>query len=90
MYDHRNTRETRCQPSNKSSLGRVCVDDSIAFTPQECGQTDEAAQVPQRTYFPPDDIQIYKTQTMLSYSPLENEIGGKNVNLPPLSPSNLT
>jgi hypothetical protein len=37
-----------------------------------------------------DDIQIHKTQTMLSYSALENGIGGENVNLPPLSPSNLT
>jgi hypothetical protein len=41
-------------------------------------------------YFPPDDIQTHQTETMLFHSALENGIGGENVNLPPLSPSNLT
>ena len=33
-------------------------------------------------YLPPDDVHIHQTQTILPHGPLENGIGGENVNLP--------
>ncbi len=71
MYDDRNVCEPRRQPSHKSSLGCVGMNDSVVFTSQEVTEADQAGQVPLRPYLSPDYVQIHQTETVLSYGSLE-------------------
>jgi hypothetical protein len=82
VHNHRHPRKPGSQTPYESGFGRVSVHDLVRFTPQEVDQTEEARQVPERSYVSPDDIQVHYTQLVLPRGLLEDRIGCQNVNLP--------
>src|SRR5690242_16266082 len=82
-------REPGCQTSNETGLRCVSVNRRVAFVAQKAVQMEESIQIPQRTNFAPDYVDIDRSNSVLFRCLPENSVGGQQVDVPALGPHGL-